>query len=143
MQTYWCKPHARASIVLTSSSKSSETQQVMDEGLKRLVNWNIDIISRCLVRIIARREAAVEIRKIPSGKSNIKVEPSGSAMEEVKEIIELPEFDAKVAKHTQNPESIQLDTVVKKQLETYVTAIASMYRKNAFHNFEVSPTHLH
>ena len=59
-----------------------------------------------------------------------------SPLDEVKEIISLPEFDRKVAKLEENPEDVEMDSVVVAQLQNYVTCIASMYRENNFHNFE-------
>jgi hypothetical protein len=41
-----------------------------------------------------------------------------------------------VARRQKDPKTIQLDTVVLEQLESFVTAVANMYRQNPFHNFE-------
>ena len=50
-------------------------------------------------------------------------------------VINMPEFDAEVATSTYK-ENVELVPEVKKELHSYVTAIASGYRKNSFHNFE-------
>ncbi len=64
-------------------------------------------------------------------------EPKRMVLDEVKEIIELPEFDVSTMgiKHD-NPDSIELDPEVSSQLRDYVVAIASGYHSNPFHNFE-------
>jgi hypothetical protein len=56
-------------------------------------------------------------------------------LEEVKEIIHLPEFDSKVTKRQKDADTIKIPEVVLDQLKTFVTAIAEMYRDNSFHNF--------
>ena len=61
----------------------------------------------------------------------------GTPIDEVKEIIHLPKFDARAAKNQQDPKTIELDKQVVEQLHNYVTVIASLYRAEVpFHNFE-------
>lgn len=55
---------------------------------------------------------------------------------EVQEIIALPEYDSAVAALRKDPEAVEIADEVKGQLRAYVSCIASMYRANAFHNFE-------
>ena len=54
--------------------------------------------------------------------------------DEVKEIIQLPMFDAQAAKLEEDVNHIQLEEAVRNQLVEYVTEVASMYRYNPFHN---------
>jgi hypothetical protein len=64
--------------------------------------------------------------------------PEGqTCMDEVKEVIRMPKFDAKTANQTDDCRQIEIDDDVLRELGEYVTGIALMYRKNAFHNFEV------
>jgi hypothetical protein len=58
-----------------------------------------------------------------------------SVLEEVTETITLPSFDPRAATHV-NPDSVRVSSRVVEQLRDYVSAIASMYRDNPFHNFE-------
>ena len=51
-----------------------------------------------------------------------------TVLEEVQEIIHLPTFDAEAARNQDDPYNIQLEEVVKNQLLTFVTEVASMYR---------------
>jgi hypothetical protein len=59
-----------------------------------------------------------------------------TVLDEVKDIVELPEFDADAVRNQEDPESIELDNVVLSQLREYVVTVATMYRENLFHNFE-------
>lgn len=51
-------------------------------------------------------------------------------LEEVREIIELPEFDATAAKNKVDPESVEIPKNVVQELHGLVSGIASMYRNN-------------
>lgn len=57
-------------------------------------------------------------------------------VDEVAEIITLPKFTAKSIKALDKAHSVVLDEEVISQMKDYITTIASMYRKNPFHNFE-------
>ena len=56
-------------------------------------------------------------------------------MEEVVEIIELPEYNAK-AQAQVDVEGIRILSAVVDELRTYISAIAAMYNDNHFHSFE-------
>ena len=58
-----------------------------------------------------------------------------TVLEEVQEHIALPKYDPACKKEL-DADSIELDPDVEDQIHTYVTAVASMYRENSFHNFE-------
>lgn len=57
-----------------------------------------------------------------------------SALDEVKEIVELPKF--KETRAEEDPDSVVLSEEVLDQLYDYVCNIAALYRDNPFHNFE-------
>ena len=62
--------------------------------------------------------------------------PEGkTCMDEVKEVIHMPKFDAKNAIGDEY-KSIQIDHEIIRDLGLYVAGIAKMYRNNPFHNFE-------
>jgi hypothetical protein len=63
-------------------------------------------------------------------------EDSKKVIEEVQEIINLPNFDERTLKGKKDPYSIELPEAVFDQLKSYVTNIAATYRDNPFHNFE-------
>ena len=51
-----------------------------------------------------------------------------TALEEAKEIINLPAFDAEAAKNQKDPNTFPLEAVVRDQLLAFVSEVASMYR---------------
>ena len=118
-------------------------QKPLSPKLQRLVRWNSDVLVRLLKQIVARRNAASEREEpkaprlySPSASGSLDlVSRSGTVMDEVKEIIALPEFDAKAAKNQQDPRTVVLDKAVVDQLHNYVSVIASLYREDVpFHN---------
>lgn len=106
----------------------------------RLVKWNVEIISRLLKQVIARRNETnqVDVEGDPSEEFTVTTSrfEGTTVIDEVKEIIQLPEFDVAAAKNQQDPATIELDEKVQQQLFDYVALIASMYRDVPFHNFE-------
>jgi class 3 adenylate cyclase len=140
MQTFWVEPKTITSTCTSHDNISRMNAQSEDVGhLDRLVDWNVDTLGNILRQITARREASYSSRK--SVKVYEMATPKltmleGTVLDEVTEIIELPPFDPQVACRQKDPKTIQLDTVVLEQLESFVTAVANMYRQNPFHNFE-------
>ena len=63
-------------------------------------------------------------------------------VDEVAEIIALPQFSAEAINALAHADEIQLNQEVVSQLKDYIATIAHMYRKNPFHNFEVSQVSL-
>lgn len=59
-----------------------------------------------------------------------------TVIDEVVEIIELPEWNALAARNMDSHEEIILDPFVVQQIRGYIHIIASFYRENSFHNFE-------
>jgi class 3 adenylate cyclase len=145
MQTYWVavgssKKHSSNGD--TSSTGDSDEQGNQSTDLQasenfnpltcakttRLVKWNVDVLANLLKQVHARRDGT----NVAPLEEEINATSDETVLEEVKEIIHLPTFSG----HTANPEDVELDSVVLDQLEDYVSAVASMYRDNPFHNFE-------
>ena len=58
-------------------------------------------------------------------------------MQEVKEVILMPRFDAENYGHQgYDPRLVEIDDFVVHELGEYVKSIACMYRQNSFHNFK-------
>lgn len=94
---------------------------------------------RLLKQIVARREAcpvASPSEASAPNEARFQTETTLNTLDEVKEIIKLPNFDAKATMAQEDPENITLDPSVVEQLHDYVCNIAAMYRANSFHNFE-------
>jgi hypothetical protein len=134
--------------------------------MQRLIHWNVDMLGKLLKNVVAGRRAAqpppptdrrqsrimsfsinLGIVSRPSASSNFSSGTEGSntpsavltlnnPRDEYAEAISLPRFDPTILLHDVDPSNIQLDEMVAKQLEDYVTTIACAYHENPFHNFE-------
>jgi len=152
MQTYWVDIVKRSdSQSVISSNESSEdidesqaavafaaaqfdeneimgdgkVQRLMSDKTSRLIDWNTDVLSRLLKQIIATREATdTDVRE--TAPALLDGGSSQTCLEEVKEIITLPEFDAAVAKRRKDPDEMNLGDHVEQQLHDYVSNIAIM-----------------
>ncbi|KAL7564170.1 hypothetical protein ACA910_021144 [Epithemia clementina (nom. ined.)] len=160
LETFWLDPQLRSSPSVVSDGKQesataggiSRNTRLMEVGLKpkvpsedekmnRLIGWNTDVLGRLLKQIIARRNAAIKLGKIRINKFNAvpQFAPQDDEMmvlDEVKEIIQLPAFDAVVVENQEDPGSIVLDPQVTDQLKDFVGTVALLYHNNPFHNFE-------
>lgn len=114
-----------------------EYSQEKREKRDRLVDWNTDMLLLQLKDIVAERTAH-EVTPDPSSKlRNLeldKMSHSGTMMDELEEIIRLPQFEA--GKKVVSSANVELDEQVRVQLRDYVHTLSSMYRDNEFHNFE-------
>ena len=131
MQTYWAEPGLGGNKSMDSSGHSNGdmTTDLIDSKTRRLVDWNVDVLSKTLAKVIASRNAR---RRRNQGQ--VKWTKGGSnVLKEVKEVIELPDFDG--IQHVDD-QNAKLDSHIKDQLKEYVTSIALTYHANAFHNFE-------
>lgn len=117
-------------ILLTNDPWASAKQE-------RLIKWNVEVLSNLLRQIEARR-VPVSSRILQSPyESTADLSTNGKTiLDEVQEIITLPTYP--ISESTREPDSVRLGSKVEHELKDYVTAIASMYRDNPFHNFEVS-----
>lgn len=144
MQTYWLALKEASTTETRSEGGSVESNGSIVDGLeefdnksKRFVEWNSEILSKALKRVIARR-----IGNKLAGFNHHKLSfPTENAfkclpIDEVKEIIELPPFDKRVAQMQPDPDSIELSPKVTDQLRQLVDCISCLYHPNAFHNFE-------
>lgn len=107
----------------------------LDSRTQSLVSWNADVLAKLLKQIIARRKALGQKLSsiVPVADPASK---EGTVINEVAEIIVMPEFDAKAASVEPNPNDIELDSFLFEQIENLVTQFALSYKSNPFHNFE-------
>lgn len=112
----------------------------MDDRTKRLIDWNVEMLVKLLQTIAARRAAGGDRNISKSTKQwddKIVTETSTKMpLEEVREIITLPEFDTKASHKQIHLEDMKIPETVVQQLHHLVSSIASMYNKNPFHNFD-------
>jgi class 3 adenylate cyclase len=148
MQTYWIEPraggHDRSNSLSHGSfceisATTSLSNDTNEDKIERLIEWNTDILARLVKNITARHKIMKPVNKPKKVKTeSISGSSHGGEMvlDEVKEIIEMPDFDARNYRNQENPDLIELDLEVVSQLRDYVVAIALQYHNNPFHNFD-------
>lgn len=108
-----------------------DNQVVLDEKTSRLVKWNVDILSRYLRKIVARRMASDTPGEYPHKLVTEEImdrRQEGTVLDHTQDIISMPHFSEKAEKRQVDPESIKLDDKVMEQLNKYVQTMAAMYR---------------
>eukprot|EP00980_Cylindrotheca_fusiformis_P003630 scaffold814_cov100-Cylindrotheca_fusiformis.AAC.12 len=107
--------------------------------IKRLVDWNVDVLKRLLKQIIIKREETqteqLDITHPQMMKTEMNIGCDTYVLDEVVEIIRLPGYHNDV-KYQQDTSKIEIPKEVESQLRLYVSSIAAMHRGNHFHNFE-------
>jgi 3'5'-cyclic nucleotide phosphodiesterase/Adenylate and Guanylate cyclase catalytic domain len=143
LQTYWLNTSGSNACVefdMIGGAPPLFDGLPQDKG-RRLINWNVDNLLQLLKQIAATRRSkpgkraskvAFDEKKVMSEQS----EPGKSVIDEVKEIINLPDYTARNKSDTTNMESVVLPQPVVDQLREYVTNVAASYNANPFHNFE-------
>jgi hypothetical protein len=99
----------------------------------RLITWNVELLLKILREIVARRS----VSKVTCS-GNVALIACGvtNPIDEVQEIITLPEFDHTIDYESVDATKVVISTVVVEQVRTYITWVASMYKNNPFHNFD-------
>ena len=114
--------------------KNCNGQKVpISQQTARLINWTVEQLAGLLRQIVARNSASAMKHDAIGTLSNCK---GKSPIDEVQEIITLPEFDSKADHQNIDVAGIFISLVVLDQLKAYVTWVASMYKANPFHNFD-------
>ena len=147
--TYFVSPravrHQGSSMKPEMGSETSESSvgeldnQNSDERTERLIHWNVTSLMNLIKQVVARRNAVNVTdgeRTANQVATPLDLNFSTYPLDEVKEIISLPEFNRNAAKRQVDLKQVTIDPRVEKQLTSYVTCIAYMYLPNSFHNFE-------
>ena len=103
---------------------------------KRLVSWNVDILVKILRQIMARRASLPNPKEISQRASKQMTKFSGNVLDEVKDVLALPQFNAKTFQNHVDPNSIEIPEAAITQMTDMVARIAGLYPDNPFHNFE-------
>jgi hypothetical protein len=152
LQTYWLK--LKRGTAISANSEESESSDVsendsVDKQAKpvstltarqnRIVDWHVDLLQRLLKNIIAHRQALGvkpdTANRMRVAEKNLK-NPDLMVLDEVQDVIMLPQYDANAAQNQAENESVNIDPIVISQLLNYIQTIALMYCDNPFHNFE-------
>jgi class 3 adenylate cyclase len=142
------------SEIASGTSHSAEFKEKSNRTL-RLINWNVSQLYSILVKLVASRNAAAKTSKNrksrsidedsagqAAGRSNdmvadlescLGVATGTTAISEMTQIIEIPEFNPKMYNNTQ---PVELDPQIRQQLFDFVSDISQLYRDVPFHNFE-------
>ena len=161
IQCYWVMPRSDATSVVsgeTSVPEDVESDRIIEDDLQRifsgdnrvleissphdryqrLIDWNVELLLGLLKQIAAKRRDMKQLKKVKKAEAPvIKLQSGKSAVDEITEVITLPQVTATIDKSkVTQPSWMIMDENVIAQLRDYVTTIASMYRNNAFHNFE-------
>lgn len=121
-----------------ASIKLGKPMPNLDGRTQRLIDWNVQMLLKLVKQIVASRSG--KHRSSPNAQLNASghrkgVTNSVTPLDEVKEVIALPEFDAS-GKSKLDPESVDVPAQVFEELHLLVSEIAIMYNANAFHNFD-------
>ncbi len=150
MQTYWlqspgetnaendAEESALQSKVVNKNISLDDLEDALPPKVKRLVSWNVEILKKLLLQIVAKKNAIGNKRNYDAQLSKLEAAYSKRQyiLDEVTEIIALPKFDVKAHKTKSKCAKGDLPEKVVDQLNLYVSAIAAMHRDNPFHNFE-------
>jgi Adenylate and Guanylate cyclase catalytic domain len=122
--------------ILHTETNSVRKIQETDK-LRRLVEWNTDVFCRLLKQVVKRNIAAQKTQNITGlhrpFKDLVGQQMGNAVVDEVVDVIQLPE----VVEHVSlQGDEVVLDATLVRQVHSYVKAISTMYRDNAFHNFE-------
>lgn len=177
LETYWLLPIRSGDNTLgTSDTRSMATESIVseidsvdasptkshitedDDIVQRLVNWNVDMLTRILRQIAYRRSLSNQlkhnshddqthddmmnsIRLLESKLRNNEISNNSDfcmTIDEVNEVIDFScddEIYASDDDRIRNEESVSFDEDIVKQLSHYLQVIARSYRPNHFHNF--------
>lgn len=136
MKTFWIEPKLMGSMAMSSSDTSERMYSQLDERTARLIDWNTDILARLIRHICAKRLVTKASRVARSGTGTIPSAKKDTILEEVCEIIDLPDFNATYYLEHQDPDLVELDEEVSTQLHDFVVSIAALYNCNPFHCFD-------
>ena len=150
LQTFWFVQGTDSDVTesteeATSSVKDCENDEAgsslrIDDNpsrasAERLILWNVENLCLPLKKLVASRQGQKSVSLEAWRNLMVQsVHPDGIVLDEVEEVITLPE--TRVVDLGAIVDTVVLDKVVLEQLTNYVATISSMYRPNAFHNFD-------
>eukprot|EP00934_Nitzschia_sp_Nitz4_P001943 Nitzschia sp. Nitz4//scaffold517_size4071//2291//3964//NITZ4_009255-RA/size4071-processed-gene-0.3-mRNA-1//-1//CDS//3329553799//1943//frame0 len=119
-----------ASCDMTSATTDSS------ERRSHLIEWGVSFLVSHLQLILAKRATQDGVNPQYPPPLYGSSEEGHVVLDEFKDRIAFPDFDAASVQKLAPPESIELDEQVLSEIRDYVSVIASLYRPNPFHSFE-------
>jgi hypothetical protein len=120
---------------LDPSHNRREKSNLIDKKTQRIFDWNSNVLARLLTQVIARwRACGISPNRLLA--MFVAHAEGEIVIDEVVEIIEVPQF-ADAAAHNQiDTNKIDLGPIIFGQWEDYITTLSTLYHDNPFHNFE-------
>jgi class 3 adenylate cyclase len=161
MVTYWIQLRSVSSeLPLADPVSSTEVDThvsdsdpcamgLFNAGCKRLVEWNVEVLQSMILDLLLFRQREsnsnrqLSLTGFESDRTMNDIEHVNKdkkccpvPLDEVVEVLNLPEtsWDRQLLQHISS--AVTLDDIVLQQLTDFVTAIATKYQNNSFHNFE-------
>ena len=134
LKTYFLEVISGSRSSVQSNTEESGNSLGVDLGpsandkTNRLVDWNVEILSGLLKKIVARRQATGKYTQALRKSTTNPSLGSTMVLDEVQEIIALPAFNGSAIRKQVDPDSIQLDKEVVDELFTFVAKVAALYR---------------
>ena len=127
-------PRAEKRASLKSNSDSFGGTVEKKQHNARIAEWTVEVLSTILKSVVASRKAlGVPSDPVPK-MEQLERALTGEPLDEVTEIIMLPEYNKKKY-HVQDSTEIKLSDQAMHELKEFVQIISSMYNDNAFHNW--------
>lgn len=115
-----------------SAEVSCDSGDEFEDDMLRWIEFNVGVFEKLLKQIVNSGVNSAPDENVGA----ISLSERGSMpLDEVKEIIEMVDFDKRTVKKPFEQENIELPETVVAELREYVTAIASLYNDNPFHGF--------
>ena len=140
LSTYWLNiTPRRANSIRSAGSHSDSPMPNMDtkespiQQKERLVDWMTDLFLKHIVKIVGRQDAE-KVGKARPSDLVYRVPPNSTSLDEVAEVIKLPQFDRKATARAAKRGKVTVPPVVVYQLRDVISRIANMYLDNPFHN---------
>lgn len=141
LQTYWLAIKTTNGNGTVASGFGIDDLDISKEKQEkqnsRIARWTVQVLSTLLKEIISSRKSrgvpCDPLVKMMHFEENY--QDAHQPLEEVEEIIMLPEYNAKKY-HSKDASEINLDSLIVTELQDYVQMISRLYNNNAFHNFQ-------
>ena len=117
-------PKQDSSVMLNETGTALD---ILPLKQQRLVSWNVDILVKILRMIMARRQSGSNPKEISKKDAKKMANVSGTVLDEVKDVLSLPQFDAKTFQNHVDPNSIEISDTVVTQMTDMVAKIAALY----------------
>lgn len=107
---------------------------------QRLIVWNVEQLVHILKKIVARRSTGgggMSRKVVPTNKTLKMVRDGVSLLDDVNEIVELPDGDDNVLTQQQDHEEVEIPQIVVQEIHSFVSAVCGMYKDNAFRKFHL------